>query len=301
MKIALGPILYYWTRQKVFDFYDSFKKSELPIVYMGETVCSKRKELHLHDWLDIAESMAAQGKEVVLSSLALISARSELQSLKKICANNRFLVEANDMAAVQLLTELNLPFICGSGINIYNAHSLALMHKKGMKRWVLPVELGAEALRGILQDAEKMGISDNLETEVFCYGKLPLAHSARCFTSRAKNRPKDKCELACIDYPEGLLLRSQEEQQLFTINGIQTQSAACYNLLSEWRHMAALGVDVMRLSPQAENMRAVVERFHKVINGSNEEILLLDESMLEPSCNGYWFAKPGMMAHEPAC
>ncbi len=294
MKLSLGPILYYWSRQKVFEFYESIAEQPVDIVYLGEVVCSKRKELQLSDWLEIGDTLSAKGKTVVLSSLALIAARSELQSLKKVCKNGRFIVEANDMAAVSVLSEINLPFVCGPGVNIYNAYSLRLMHRKGMQRWVLPVELSAESLRGILRDASEMGITNTLETEVFSYGKLPLAHSARCFTARAKNRPKDKCELACLEYPDGLLLRSQEEQNLFTINGIQTQSAACYNLLPEWQRMVEIGVDVMRLSPQSERMAEVITRFSEVVNGCGEDVLLLDQDMCDESCNGYWFGKAGM-------
>jgi collagenase-like PrtC family protease len=38
------------------------------IVYLGETICSKRNQVRFEDWLAIAERLEAAGKEVVLST-----------------------------------------------------------------------------------------------------------------------------------------------------------------------------------------------------------------------------------------
>jgi len=45
MKLALGPILYYWERETTFSFYDEIAASPVDIVYLGETVCSRRHTL----------------------------------------------------------------------------------------------------------------------------------------------------------------------------------------------------------------------------------------------------------------
>jgi hypothetical protein len=42
-----------------------------------------------------------------------------------------------------------------------------------------------------------------VETEVFAFGKLPLAFSARCFTARHYGLNKDDCQFKCLDHPEG--------------------------------------------------------------------------------------------------
>jgi collagenase-like PrtC family protease len=56
MKLALGPLLYYWPRQQVFDFYEAIAQSPVDIVYLGETVCARRHELRVQDWAEIAAS-----------------------------------------------------------------------------------------------------------------------------------------------------------------------------------------------------------------------------------------------------
>ena len=72
MKLSLGPILYFWPREQVLDFYKQAATWPVDIVYLGEVICSKRRLLKPDDWLAIAEELRAAGKEVVLSTLALV-------------------------------------------------------------------------------------------------------------------------------------------------------------------------------------------------------------------------------------
>ena len=51
MQLALGPLLYYWPRLTVFDFYQAAAEWPVDIVYLGESVCSRRHELRLSNWL----------------------------------------------------------------------------------------------------------------------------------------------------------------------------------------------------------------------------------------------------------
>jgi len=288
MKLSLGPILYYWPIDQVRAFYTQAKDWPVDIVYLGEVVCSKRRELRLLDWLKIADMLEAAGKEVVLSTLALLEAESELKALQKICDNGDFKVEANDMAAVHLIN--SRPFVAGPHLNIYNVSSLELMQETGAIRWVMPVELSAKTL-GELQAQRPAG----LETEVFAYGHMPLAFSARCFTARAHNVPKDACELRCIEYPVGMPLQTQEDQELFLINGIQLQSGLASNLLGEVDTLRELKVDVLRLSPQLEGMQQVVTAFDAARNGKQSKAI--DNLMAAGTewCNGYWHGEAGML------
>ena len=62
MKLSLGPIQHFWDRDRVFDFYARMAEAPVDIVYLGETVCSKRRALRLPDWLTITARLANAGK-----------------------------------------------------------------------------------------------------------------------------------------------------------------------------------------------------------------------------------------------
>ncbi|MFC5695509.1 U32 family peptidase [Pseudomonas sp. GCM10022186] len=292
MKLSLGPVLFYWSREKLLDFYAEMAEQPLDVIYLGETVCSKRRALSLDGWLGLARELREQtGAELVLSGLTLVEAASELASLKRLCDNGELRVEANDMGAVQLLLERGQPFVAGPALNLYNAHALAELLDCGLVRWVPPVECSASLLDDCLRQLDALG-RPRPEVELFAYGHLPLAYSARCFTARAQNRPKDDCRFCCQDYPEGIPLLSQEGQALFTLNGIQTLSAQVSNLLPEYARMRALGIDILRLSPRAEGMAQIIQAFADVRAGALPPPLAVD------GCNGYWHGQAGMLRVE---
>ena len=111
---------------------------------------------------------------------------------------------------------------------------------------MLPLELGRSH-----GDGPAGGEPPGVECEVFAYGRLPLAYSARCFTARNLDLAKDDCGFRCIDYPDGLALATQEGRPFLAINGIQTQSAATHNLLPVLHELVDDGIDLLRISPQS--------------------------------------------------
>ena len=290
MKISLGPLLYYWSKQDTEDFYQQALSSDADVIYLGETVCSKRRELKTRDWIDLAKALNNQGKEIVLSSMALLEAPSEIKVLKQLCENGELKVEANDLGAIQLLSQQKVPFVCGPAINCYNAHVLKLFVNQGMQRWVMPVELSRDWLQKALADSENMGIRDQFEVEVFAHGNLPLAYSARCFTARSENKAKDDCDLCCIKYPQGRVTKTQEDQQVFILNGIQTQSGYCYNLLNDVESMRGL-VDIIRVSPNSLDSLQTVNSFKQRVLSEQPRVYLTDLQ-----CNGYWHQIPGLQS-----
>ncbi len=288
LKLALGPILFYWPRQQVFDFYEAAAASPVDVIYLGEAVCNKRHQLRIPEWLDLARYLAdSSAKEVVISSLILSESSADLTAIRKVVDNHGLTVEANDQGAVQLAMERGIPFVCGPTLNVYNARTLGWLAARGARRWVMPVDMDRQGLQTLLQQRPA------IETEVFAWGKLPLALSARCFTARHLELTKDNCQYRCIDYPDGLELASQEGRELFTINGIQTLSPQPMNLLAQLPEMAAMGVDVVRLSPAATGMAEVLAAFDRTRRGGQGGEVIASDGV-----NGYWFGQPGMV-HSP--
>ena len=290
-KLSLGPLLYYWPREDVFKFYESIADTAVDIVYLGETVCSKRRLLRPDAWLQIADMLKEAGKEVVLSTLTLIEANSELSALRKICDNDLYMVEANDMSAVQLMSGKR-SFVTGPAVNIYNSRTLEVLARAGMKRWTLQVELSRETLSSLHQN-RPLGV----ETELFVFGRLPLAYSARCFTARAHNLPKDDCQFRCLDNSDGLMLHTREDESFLVLNGIQTQSAKTQNLIKEIDDFIELEIDVLRISPQSKNTEQIIDIFDRCLRGisnSEEAEKSLQPYIMSGECDGYWHGEAGM-------
>ena len=289
MNLSLGPLLYYWSRDDVLAFYEEAKSWDVARVYLGESVCSRRHLLRLSDWLALAEQFAAAGKEVVLSSQTLIESESDLKMLRRIVADGRFRVEANEWGAVRLLSEAGVPFVAGHTLNVYNPETLDVLAGLGAQRWLPPVEMSRTTLAALLERAPA-----GMGTEVFAYGRLPLAYSARCFTARHYNLPKDDCQFRCLDHPDGLALETREGEPFLTLNGIQTQSAGVYSLIGELPALRELGIASLRLSPQSHHMGRVVDAFQAALAGEIGAAEKLARVMPGPAVDGYWHGRAGL-------
>ena len=296
MKLALGPVQYYWPRRQLLDFYADVAASPVDIVYLGETVCSRRHEMKPADWLDLARALKAEGKEAVLSTQVLLESASDVGAMRRLADNDEFRIEANDMGAVHCAAG-NVPFVAGPHLNLYNEDALRLVTDSGAVRWVAPVDM-TRAVFAKMQAVRPAGV----ETELFAFGRLPLAYSARCFTARHHDLPKDDCGFRCIEDPDGLALRTREGEPFLVLNGIQTQSARVHSLLQEYDDALQLGVDVLRLSPVSTAMPAVIGLFDRVRRGELEPRRAADDlRALLPSldCNGYWHGRAGLERVEP--
>ncbi|WP_243039056.1 U32 family peptidase [Dyella sedimenti] len=291
MKLSLGPLQYFWPRERTLAFYREAAQWPLDIVYLGETVCSKRRELGTQDWLALAAELAESGKQIVLSSLALIEAESELSTLQRLVDQGQGWIEANDLSAVQLCRLRGVPFVAGPTLNVYNHRALAMLVEDGLRRWVPGVEQGKVLLRELRAAMQAEGRTMP-ELEVIAFGRLPLAYSARCFTARALDVAKDQCGFRCIAYPDGMPLASREGRPFLRINGIQIQGEEITDLGPELPALRELGVDVLRLYPQADGTAEAVAHFD-----------LARRSPTPPprigTRNGYWHGEPGMPVEAP--
>ncbi len=96
-------------------------------------------------------------KQIVLSTLALVQASSELGELKRYVENGEFLIEASDLGVVNMCAERKLPFVAGHALARQHAATLKIA-QQGMMRWCMPVELSRDWLVNLLNQCDELGI-----------------------------------------------------------------------------------------------------------------------------------------------
>ena len=193
--LTLGPILFNWKPERRRDFYFRIA-DEAPVdcVYLGEVVCSKREPFFVDDLPAIAERLRAAGKQVALSTLALVTTDREMEAIRERCGGE-MMIEANDVASIKLLA--GAPHIAGPFINVFNEATLDFLVRGGAVRVNMPVELSAAAIATLARH-------NPVETEALVFGRQPLSISMRCYHARAYGLTKDACQFVCELDPDGL-------------------------------------------------------------------------------------------------
>ena len=162
---------------------------------------------------------------------------------------------------------------------------------RGATRICLPPELPLSSVAAIA------AALPNAAIEVFAFGRVPLAISARCYHARVHKLAKDNCRFVCEKDPDGLTLKTLEHQDFLTINGVQTLSYTCANLLGDIGALRKAAISSLRLSPQDCDMVAVARTFRDVLDGSddaeggNRRLAAIYPNI--PFSNGFLQGQPG--------
>ncbi|MCL2469318.1 MAG: U32 family peptidase [Alphaproteobacteria bacterium] len=289
-RLTLGPLFFHWPAETMRDFYFRIAdEAPFSCVYLGQVICSKRESFFTPYFHEVIERLHRGGKEIILSSLAMLTQPREIKALHAL-AQEGFLIEANDVAAIQILKDR--PFVVGPFINVLNEGAMTALIQKGATRFCFASELSAQSLQILAAHAPQT------HKEVLIFGRQPLAIAMRCYHARAHGKTKDECRFACADDPDGLAVSTLSGQKLLAINGTQTLSHDYLVLLDEAQELACAGVTYFRISPHHMDMTALARLYEGFLAGriSGESVLNrlkeLKES-LKP-LNGYYHGQAGL-------
>jgi collagenase-like PrtC family protease len=290
LNLSLGPVLYLWDGPLWRDFYLRIA-DEAPVeeVTIGEIVCSKRSHFIASYLPMVLDRLTRAGKRVRLGSLAMVTLERESAELRRLAEHTGITIEANDLSAIALLS--GRTHAIGPFVNVYNATAARVFAERGAERICLPPELPAASIAAIVHEGPPIAF------ELFAFGRVPLAISARCAHARAKGRSKDKCQFVCGEDPDGLTVDTLDGQPFFALNGVQTVSYTCHALLKELDEIANIGVASARLSPQNCDMVAVARVYDDLLNARTEAPAAL--AQLEkiypdvPFSNGFYHGVAG--------
>ncbi|MCB1486327.1 MAG: U32 family peptidase [Bauldia sp.] len=265
--LTFGPLLFNWTPDRWSDFYARIA-DEAPVdrVCLGEVVCSKRLPFYVDRIPDAIERLRRAGKTVVLSSLALVTLPRERQASADLASLVGMEIEVNDLTMLSHLDE-GQGFAVGPLINTYNEGTLVYLAKRGATHICLPPELPLASIETLASAAKLAGI----ESEVWAFGRVPLAISGRCYHARVHDLSKDNCQFVCGEDLDGLKVETLDGEDFLAINGVQTLSYTHCNLLGSLGRLVEAGVTSIRLSPHSCDMVAVAELFRQAIDGQLDD------------------------------
>jgi O2-independent ubiquinone biosynthesis protein UbiV len=298
MQLSVGANQFFWKPDSWAALYDDLAAAPVDRVVLGELVCSKRLPFYQDRIGDAISTLLDAGKQVSLTSLALVTLKRERKMTAEL-AEMGVDIEINDLTALACLPQ-ETAFSVGPLVNVYNESTLAWLGALGATRVCLPPELPLDSV-GILSAAAKdLGIA----VEVWGYGRIPLAMSGRCYHARLHGRGKDNCQFACEDDPDGLQVRTLEDQPFLAMNGVQTLSDSYACVAHQIADLTAAGVSSLRLSPQSSGFPQLCQHFRQHLDGEIDAATLsakargsgegirLSDGFLSGDCGADWSGDP---------
>lgn len=288
--LSLGSVLFPWPAKLLRDFYFRIAdEGDVDTVYLGEVICSKRFPFLKRYLPEITDRLKKGGKKIVFSSMALVGTADEVKAMEELVENAHGLIEANDVSLIRLLQ--GKPHHLGPFVNIYNEGALDFLTGLGAEKACLNPELPATVIK-------ELALKSTIPLEVIVFGRLPISISARCFDARAKGRSKDNCRFACLHHRDGLTISTLEKQPFLTVNGMQTLTYGCGNLIQAIPELQQAGIHSFRLSPQSGDMVATAALFRKCLAGQIEtkeanEILANLHPEMPSFANGFLYGQAG--------
>ncbi|MCF8481582.1 MAG: U32 family peptidase [Rhodospirillum sp.] len=288
MDLTIGPIQFFWTGEHWLRFYKELAGDpSVTRVVLGEVVCSKRQPFFQTLLPEVVDLLGAAGKDVVLTTLALITHDRERSQTRDLFALG-LEVEINDLSALSHVPE-GTPFSVGPLVNVYNEGTLGWLAEKGARRVCLPPELPPDSITHLAAAGRDLGVA----IEVWGYGRLPLAISARCYHARLHGRGKDACQFVCAEHPDGATVNTLDGTPFLAMNGVQTLSAAHANAARMVDDLVAKGVAALRLSPQTQDFDRIRTLFRDRLEGRIDEKAMLAAMPDLPYADGYLRGEAG--------
>ena len=304
MDLTVGPNQFFWEAPAVRGFYQGLASAPVARVVLGEVVCSKRLPFWQDEIAPAAEVLLAAGKDVAITSLALVTLIRERKATAAM-AEIGLPVEVNDLTALHSLPK-GVAFWVGPLINVYNEGTLRWLAARGAVRVCLPPELPLESIAVLARLGRELGVS----VEVWGHGRLPLAISGRCYHARLHDHAKDSCQFVCGLDPDGRDVETLDGQKFLAVNGVQTLSQSTASMAWQIEALRKAGVTALRLSPQSGDFAAICAGYADRIAGRQTAADLtaalvarvpggrLSDGFLRGPAGAHWSGADGLAARQ---
>lgn len=293
LDLTVGPNAFFWSAEAVRAFYHGLAATPVARVVIGEWVCSKRLPFWQQEIPAAIEVLQAAGKQVALTTLALITLKRErLQTADLL--DMGLPIEVNDLSALKHLPA-DARFWVGPMVNVYNEGTLQWLAQRGATRICLPPELPLESIVTLAQAGAAAGVA----IEVWGHGRVPLAISGRCYHARLYDRAKDNCQFVCGDDPDGCDVETIEGSSFLNINGVQTLGHSITTAAQQITDLRDAGVSALRLSPHIGDFADVARAWDRALKDQHPqaENLMNVLSRLMPDAmfsDGFVTGQPGI-------